>query len=215
MFDLPQDPLSRRLVNHLFHTIRSRRIDEDWYIRPGTVIRCDTDPTEDRFESALFVALPHLRAQPYNGRSSPKGVGFCRERRLHDAFDQYSSVNLSINQEKGWYSRHDLGSDRNQIFWVGQVWLLLVGQSMSTLPNRIYYGKSNLHVLGLLTYGSVSVDELEAGNITVQDEIIHAENGDRIIQIVDQDRRLFYIPSSKCKSFYVSITPLLLTSADH
>ncbi|KAI6080998.1 hypothetical protein F4821DRAFT_40137 [Hypoxylon rubiginosum] len=183
MFDLPQDPLSRRLVNHLFHTIRSRRIDEDWYIRPGTVIRCDTDPTEDRFESALFVALPHLRAQPYNGRSSPKGVGFCRERRLHDAFDQYSSVNLSINQEKGWYSRHDLGSDRNQIFWVGQVWLLLVGQS-------------------LLTYGSVSVDELEAGNITVQDEIIHAENGDRIIQIVDQDRRLFYIPSSKCKSFY-------------
>ncbi|KAI1771541.1 hypothetical protein F4818DRAFT_206615 [Hypoxylon cercidicola] len=181
LFDLPQDPISRRLVNHLFHTIRSKKIDEDWYIRPGTVIRCDTDHAEDTFESALFVALPHLHANPYNGQSPPKEEGFCRERKLHDAFDQFGAADFS--HEKGWYTRHNLGSDRNQIFWVGQVWLLLVGQNF-------------------LTYGNVPIDALEAGNITVQDDIVHAEDGDRIIQIVDEERRLFYIPSSKCKSFY-------------
>lgn len=71
---------------------------------------------------------------------------------------------------------------------------------------------SNLVDVGFLTYGNVSLDTLQAGNITIQDDIVHAEDGDRIIQIVDQERRLFYIPSSKCKSFYV-IKPLSLSYA--
>lgn len=135
LFDLPQDPTSRRLVNHLFHTIRSKKIEDDWYIRPGTVLRCDTDSTEDTFESALFVALPFLHEHPYNGRSPPKGEGFCRERRLHDAFNQFSAAHL--NQEKSWHSRHDLRTDKNQIIWIGQVWLLLAGQSKSNLLNKL------------------------------------------------------------------------------
>ncbi|KAI1073920.1 hypothetical protein F5B20DRAFT_477636 [Whalleya microplaca] len=120
-------------------------------------------------------------------RPFQKGEAICRDRKLHEAFDRISTTNFG--QEKGWYSRRDGGLGRNQVLWVRQTWILLAGQN-------------------ILTYGSFSKDVLEASNITIQDEISHADDGDRIIQIMDQDRRLFYIRSSKCKSFYVDI-PLI------
>lgn len=59
--------------------------------------------------------------------------------------------------------------------------------------------------LGLITYGTVSREVLEGDNIAIRDQKSNNEKEDRVIQIMDENRRLFYLPAEKCQSFYVSL----------
>ena len=61
--------------------------------------------------------------------------------------------------------------------------------------------------VGIFTYGSFSLDTLQGQTITVLDEILPDTNSSGGIQIVDEDRRLFYIPSANRKSYYVCTRP--------
>lgn len=61
--------------------------------------------------------------------------------------------------------------------------------------------------VGVFTYGSFSLDALQGQTITVLDEILPDTNSSGGIQIVDEDRKLFYIPSANRKSYYVCTHP--------
>lgn len=124
-FELSKEPPICNLIHHLFDTIKSRKIDEDWYIKPGTILRCDTEPSEGTFESVLFISIPSLYQSSHDD-GSHKGEGYCRDRKLFEAFDQ---IKTQSDEEKGWYSRRDRDSDRSQQLWVGQTWILLAGTS--------------------------------------------------------------------------------------
>ncbi|KAI3318945.1 hypothetical protein HD806DRAFT_510458 [Xylariaceae sp. AK1471] len=177
LHDLGLDNRNHRLVQHLIEKIKSKWSDEGWY-KPGTVLRCDAD-TEDVFDSVIFVSLPTLHSSSYD--SSPvKGEGVCCERKLQEALDQISTP---FDQGTGWYSKRTRMTHINQSLWVRQMWVLLAGSS-------------------ILTYSNFPKETLDADNITIQDYLSETEDGDRIIQVMHQDRRLLYIPSSKCKSFY-------------
>ncbi|KAH6842266.1 hypothetical protein B0I37DRAFT_356367 [Chaetomium sp. MPI-CAGE-AT-0009] len=176
-FDLPLDEKARALTTCLINSIKSEKLDEDWHIKPGTVLRCDGDVEEDH-ESALFVSVPSLHSIPYDNATAQKGaMGICPERKLRDAF---GSLGTHYEQGKNRFAvdgRHELD------LWVRQTWILVTSCC-------------------IFTYGSFSLDTLQGQTITVLDEILPDTDSSGGIQIVDDDRRLFYIPSANRKSYY-------------
>jgi hypothetical protein len=64
---------------------------------------------------------------------------------------------------------------------------------------------------GVLTYSSYQKEVLEGGSISIQDEAVRGDDGERIIQVMDEDRRLFYVSVNKCKSFYVSFVKFVVS----
>ncbi|GAB1313552.1 hypothetical protein MFIFM68171_03762 [Madurella fahalii] len=177
-FDLLLDEKTRRLVSCVMDSIKSDRLDEDWYIKPGTVLRCDGNLEEDEHESVIFASIPNLHSNPYDIATARRASeGICPERRLHDAF---GSLSIHYEQNKGRFAlegrhRHDL--------WVRQTWILVTGSCV-------------------FTYGSFLLDVLQGQTIAILDEALLDTDGSGGIQIVDDDRRLFYIPSANLKSYY-------------
>ena len=122
-FDLPLDETTRHLTSYLIDSIKSDRLDEDWHIKPGTVLRCDGDPEEDEHESVVFASIPNLHSNPYDNATSPRRAseGICPERKLHDAF---GSLSTHHEQRKG---RFALDGRHQHDLWVRQTWILVTG----------------------------------------------------------------------------------------
>ncbi|KAJ8129697.1 hypothetical protein O1611_g3932 [Lasiodiplodia mahajangana] len=169
---------NRQLVYHLVSTIKSKRIDEDWYIKPGTVLRCDPD-IEEGFSSVLFISLPTLHSGPYDGPLL-KGEGICHGRKLQEALDQ---IGMPFVYGGGWFSKRTQMAQTNQPLWVRQMWILIAGSS-------------------ILTYSNYPEETLITDNITIRGSLPETEDGGRLIQVMDQNRRLLFIPLAKCKSFF-------------
>ncbi|RYP47236.1 hypothetical protein DL768_006679 [Monosporascus sp. mg162] len=159
----------------LFDTIRYKRRDEEWVLKPGTVLRSESNTSDKIFESACFVSVPTLHTRPSEMAISGNNAEICQERKLREAFDQ---INPELDQESG-----------------------------------------------VLTYSSYPREALEGGNISIQKDNIRGDDGEQIIQIMDNDRRLFYLPANKCKwaslmkqaeipSIRVSLDPLSSHDSD-
>lgn len=56
--------------------------------------------------------------------------------------------------------------------------------------------------IGIFTYGSFSPEVLRAQTITLLDEVRLDAGSSGGIQVIDHDRRLFYIPSADRMSYY-------------
>ncbi|KAJ6440239.1 High-affinity glucose transporter [Purpureocillium lavendulum] len=183
-FELPLDVMSHRLVTYLLDSIRSEKLDDDWHIRPGTVLRCDSDSADDMFESASFVSIPNLHSTPYKAADSRKEAAdsrkeatdeTCGERRLHEAF---GSINTHADRARGWSLGTAEAADRTYpVLWIRQTWVLVAGSC-------------------ILTYGSFSHEALKGHVITVLPQVKSDHNGDRGIQAIDGKQRLFYIPAA-------------------
>ena len=59
--------------------------------------------------------------------------------------------------------------------------------------------------LGIFTYGSFPREVLQGQAISILDEsLLFNTDSNGGVQVIDEDRRLFYIPSANLKSYYVS-----------
>jgi hypothetical protein len=123
MFELPMNPKSRHLVGHLLNSIRSEKRDEDWYIRPGTVLRCDGESSDELNGCVSFVSIPGLHSFPYKVEARKEEEEVCQERRLRDAF---GSIGTHADLGDGWSQRRAY-----PVLWVRQTWVLLAGTCKS------------------------------------------------------------------------------------
>ncbi|OBR08561.1 Mg2+ transporter [Colletotrichum higginsianum IMI 349063] len=98
---------------------------------------------------------------------------------MHDALSRLGSA----EQDRRQHFHQNEGRSKNQVLWIGQIWMIVGGSS-------------------LITYGTVSREVLEGDSIAIRDQKSNNEKEDRVIQIMDENRRLFYLPVEKCKSFY-------------
>ncbi len=145
--DLSSDTRTQSVISHLLDSIRAKKLDDEWYIKPGTTLRCDSDPKEKHGLSAIFTSIPHLHTGSFKHASGPQtGEGVCPERRLHEAFDQ---LNTSLDRDKNQQFRLHEGSVADQILWCGQTWLLVTASGMRGRPpasNReTRAGLTNMH----------------------------------------------------------------------
>ncbi|KAF6815109.1 hypothetical protein CPLU01_14228 [Colletotrichum plurivorum] len=179
-YDFGADSATRSAVDQLFVSIRKKMLDDEWFIKPGTALRCDTRPGEEAPASVTFVSVPYLYADSF--KSTPANYQAsenCLPRRLHEALSRLGSA----EQDKRQHFRQNEGRSTGQVLWIGQIWILLSASS-------------------LLTYGTVAREDLEGDTITIRDLQSSNEKEDRVIRVMDEDRRLFYLPADKCRSFY-------------
>lgn len=192
-------------MSYLIDTLRYKRRNDDWSIKPGTILRCDTAISDKTFKSACFVSIPTLHASPSDASAIDNNPETCRERKLHEAFDQ---TNVDLDEYSSWPFKTGAGGGETHKFWVRQTWFLITKSGMNTLVHPITLVENISWILtvslGVLTYSSHQRDLLEGNNITIHDDIERGDVGEHVIQIMDENRRLFYISSTKCKSFYVS-----------
>ncbi|KXH30529.1 hypothetical protein CNYM01_02940 [Colletotrichum nymphaeae SA-01] len=174
------DEATRSSVEQLFVSISKKKVDDEWYIKPGTVLRCDTRPGEKVPASVTFISVPYLYADSFkSNRKKYQGDGICLPRRLHEAF----SLLGSVEQDKKQHFYQNEGRNQGQVLWVGQIWILVSDSS-------------------LLTYGVVPREVLQGDSIAIREQRPNDAREDSVIQIVDEERRLFYLPADKCRSFY-------------
>ncbi|EXF73219.1 hypothetical protein CFIO01_05579 [Colletotrichum fioriniae PJ7] len=174
------DEATRSSVEQLFVSISKKKVDDEWYIKPGTVLRCDTRPGEKVPASVTFISVPYLYADSFkSNRKKYQGDGICLPRRLHEAFTLLGSV----EQDKKQHFYQNEGRNQGQVLWVGQIWILVSDSS-------------------LLTYGVVPREVLQGDSIAIREQRLNDAREDGVIQIVDEERRLFYLPADKCRSFY-------------
>ena len=69
-----------------------------------------------------------------------------------------------------------------------------------------YWIWTQKEIVGILTYSNYPEDTLITDNITIHGSLPETEDGGRFIQVMDQNRRLLFIPLAKCKSFFVSVS---------
>ncbi|KAK1845040.1 hypothetical protein CCHR01_12307 [Colletotrichum chrysophilum] len=170
----------RSAVDHLFVSIRKMKLDEEWHIKPGTVLRCDTKPGEKVPASVTFMSVPYLYADSFKSpQRKYHADDTCLPRRLHEALSSLGSA----DEDKRQHFRRNEGQAKHQVLWIGQTWIIVGASS-------------------LLTYGTIPRENLEGDSIAIRDQRTNDEEEDCVIQIMDQDRRLFYLPADKCKSFY-------------
>ena len=135
-FDLPLDDETRHLVGYAMNWIKSDRLDEDGYLEPGTVFRCEGDPEPD---SVVFAAIPNLHSTPYGKMKAvahqTTSQGVCRERKLRGAFG--SSLSARQEQSKDRFATD--GRDGQHDLWVRQTWMLVT--------DRCQYFPVDLHVI--------------------------------------------------------------------
>ncbi|SPO00272.1 uncharacterized protein DNG_03117 [Cephalotrichum gorgonifer] len=180
-FDLAKDRATSSVIGHLLRRIKAEKLDDDWYIRPATILRCDTKVGETPAASAIFVSIPYLSPGPYKGGpDTSKSEGICPPRRLHEAFNMLSA---STDRDKDQEFRRNEGQATDQVLWVRQVWMLITES-------------------GLLTYGNISRKDLEGNSIAVREPTGQGKEGETVIQFMDEERKLYYSLLSNCKSFY-------------
>lgn len=202
-YDFGADNATRSAVDQLFVSIRKKMLDDQWFIKPGTVLRCDTRPDEEFPATVTFASVPYLYADFFKSTMIHcQGTENCLPRRLHEALGRLGSA----EQDKKQHFRQNEGRNTGQVLWIGQTWILLSASSKQALISvEIYRSKQLRTETGLLTYGTVDREVLEGDTIIIRD--LQSSNGeeDRVIRIIDENRRLFYLPADKCRSFYVSL----------
>jgi hypothetical protein len=114
---LSTEPQTRSVVCRLLNLIKSKKLDEGWYIKPGTVLRCDMEHEEELGVSAIFVSVPNSHPG-----SSAKFSTTKFEQRLCEAFCPFVA---SPDQDKNQQFRKHEGAKLDQVLWVRQTWILV------------------------------------------------------------------------------------------
>lgn len=122
------------MVSYLIDTLRYKRQNDDWRIKPGTILRCDTAISDKTFESACFVSIPTLHASPSDASAIDNNPETCRERKLHEAFDQ---TNVDLDEYSSWPFKTGAGGGETHKFWVRQTWFLITKSGMNTMIHSV------------------------------------------------------------------------------
>lgn len=125
---MPHNGAQRLAISYLLKSLRAKKWDVDWKIKPGTVLRCDIEVEGELGlnTSVTFASVADLHAAKLNRKKlySPKETEsqVSHPRRLCEAFGR---LDQSMDQDRMQHFRGHEGSKEDEILWVGQTWLLI------------------------------------------------------------------------------------------
>ncbi|KAF7549480.1 hypothetical protein G7Z17_g6360 [Cylindrodendrum hubeiense] len=121
--DLAVNQDVRLAMESIFKTLQDKKLGKSrntWYIKTGTVIRCDVDSDGKTKASALFVSIPQLQADSFNRTTNVQlRKGICLPRRLHETFHPYDT---SLTRDKNQLFRSHEGAQSDEVLWIGDTW---------------------------------------------------------------------------------------------
>lgn len=176
-------------------------------MKPGTILRCDIqleDEDQDLANlSPVFASIPNLHVAKFNRKLiRNKSEAYCPPRRLHEAFGQLDDTTAHDKMQQ---FRKQEGAKTDEILWGGQTWILVTGAGKKS-QNVVFLlpaGITTNNRAGLVTYGDVSRTQLEGDNTTVSDSIAPRDSANKIVQLIDSQKRLSFAPLDQCRSFFV------------
>ncbi|KAL6412077.1 hypothetical protein AUP68_04459 [Ilyonectria robusta] len=182
--DLAVNPDVRLAMESIFKTLHDKKLGKSrntWYIKTGTVIRCDVDADGKTNASALFVSVPQLQADSFNRTSNVQlRSGICLPRRLHEMSHPYDT---SLIRDKNQLFRSHEGAQSDEVLWIGDTWVLIIDS------------------VGILTYGSKRRQTYLSDNIEIRDPR-SSQVEERTIHVTHPDGQQFQIPFEACQTFY-------------
>ncbi|KAK3899676.1 hypothetical protein C8A05DRAFT_36702, partial [Staphylotrichum tortipilum] len=193
LFDLPLDEDSREVVGNVMNTIKSYRMHhKEWPIDPGTAFRGKMDNEQP----IVIASIPSLHSIPYDkaavAKVPPEEISL--ERTLREAFGSA----LSADPEQS-SSRFAVGRGTGEHdFWIRQTWILVTDRC-------------------IFTYGSFPRELLQGQTISILDKSLLDTSSSGGMQVINEDRELFYIPAANLKSFFelkMAIHDRLMRAAD-
>lgn len=114
-------------MESIFKTIHDKRLTKsrsNWFIQPGTVLRCDVDSGGKTVSSVIFASIPQIQSESFNKSFNIKfRKGVCVPRRLHESFNPYDT---SFERDKNQLFRKQDGAAADEILWVCETWVLIV-----------------------------------------------------------------------------------------
>ena len=167
-------------------------------------MRCDVEGGASTTATVTFLSVPYLYADSF-GRSFKKlnTKGACVPRRLHEAFYPFDT---SLERDKNQIFKQQEGSNNNQVLWIGETWILIVGSGSCY---SLYTTTRSLLVLtvhklvGVFTYGGTSQPEALCDHIEMRDAPVENKDAERKVQ-VSMGKLQFQIPLGSCETFFVS-----------
>ncbi|KAH7129253.1 hypothetical protein EDB81DRAFT_140310 [Dactylonectria macrodidyma] len=171
-------------MESLFKTLQDKKLGKSrntWYIKTGTVIRCDVDSDGKTNASALFVSIPQLQVDSFNRTTNVQlRKGICLPRRLHEMFHPYDT---SLTRDKNQLFRSHEGAQSDEVLWIGDTWVLIIDS------------------VGILTYGSKHRQTYLSDNIEIRDHL-SSQVEERTIHVTHPDGQQFQIPFEACQTLY-------------
>uniref|UniRef100_A0A8H7K7H9 Uncharacterized protein n=1 Tax=Bionectria ochroleuca TaxID=29856 RepID=A0A8H7K7H9_BIOOC len=144
-----------------------------WYMKPGTLLRCDVDHKGTIVASATFVSIPYVRSDSvHESPDFPDRKGICVPRRLDEVLHPHDS---------------SLGSELSQAcegLWVGETWMIVLNDT------------------GILTYGGKPCQDSLMNNIEIQKFAANSPD-QRMVQVTEQNGLQFQIPVAQCSSLLI------------
>jgi hypothetical protein len=111
------------------HDKKMKRSRSNWYVEPGTVLRCDVDSGGKTVASAVFASIPQVQVDAFTRSFNIKfRKGICVPRKLHEVFNPYDT---SFERDKNQFFRKHDGAAADQILWLCETWVLIVDSGNS------------------------------------------------------------------------------------
>lgn len=182
--------------------MRSR---DNWFIQPGTVLRCDVDSGNKTVASATFASVPQLQADPLSRNLNVKlRKGVCLPRRLHEAFDPYDT---SFERDQKQVFRKGDGAKDDAILWVCETWILIVDSSKashhSASLRSLLMSVHHLHFSAdIITYGDPRRRLQLQGTIDIREPV--GVSDEKVVHVTTPEHVQFQIPMHDCETFFVS-----------
>lgn len=111
----------------LFKAVYDRKLTkgrDNWFVQPGTVLRCDVDSDGNTVASAIFASIPQVQVDSFiRTRSTKFRKGICTPRKLHEVFNPYDA---SSERDQNQLFRKKEGAATDEILWICETWLLIV-----------------------------------------------------------------------------------------
>lgn len=121
-------------MESIFKVLQDKKLGKSrntWYIKTGTVIRCDVDSDGKTNASALFVSIPQIQVDSFNRTSNVQlRKGVCLPRRLHEMFHPYDT---SLTRDKNQLFRSHEGAQSDEVLWIGDTWVLIIDSGMQLM----------------------------------------------------------------------------------
>lgn len=109
------------------HDKKFSKCRSNWFVQPGTALRCDVDAGGKTVASVVFASIPQIQVDPFDAKVNPKfRKGVCVPRRLHEAFNPYDT---SFERDKNQVFLREDGTASADILWICETWILIIDSS--------------------------------------------------------------------------------------
>lgn len=197
-------------MESLFKAVHDKKLNKsrsNWFVQPGTVLRCDVDSGGKTVASAIFASIPQVQVDSFARKINVKfRKGVCVPRRLHETFNPYDT---SFERDKNQIFRKEDGATADNILWVCETWVLIVdsGIFLEILSYSNGEATDTFFIVHVFTYGDPRRRPALQDNIDIREQFAKG-SGERFVHVTTPEHLQFQIPVERCETFFVSASSL-------